>query len=112
MTTTDPSPASRSTPKPIASAGPRRAESTGSTIETTERKVMVALCGLCIAIFCAALLGIAFYVHVIAGLAALALIAWWLGSSIAEVLKETRERDSSNVEAEPTGPAALEHKQS
>jgi hypothetical protein len=96
MTTTDPSPASQSTPEPIASAGPSCAESTGSTIETTERKVMVAICGLCIATFCAALLGIAFYVHVVAGLAALALIAWWLGSSIAEVLKETRERDSSN----------------
>jgi hypothetical protein len=86
--------------KPIASAGadssPRCAVSPGSTIETTERKVMVALCGLCIAVFCAALLGIAFYVHVVAGLFALALIAWWLGSSMAEVLKETRERDSSN----------------
>lgn len=59
----------------------------------------VALCGLCIAIFCAAVLGIAFHLHLVAGLAAVALIAWWIGSSIAEVLKETRERDSSNTQA-------------
>ena len=63
----------------------------------TERKVMVAIAGLCIAILCAALLGIAFYVHVIAGLLMLAMIAWWLGSAIAETLKKTKDESS------PTG---------
>ena len=73
----------------------------GSTTYTTERKVLVAIGGLCIAVFCTALLGIAFYAHVIVGLFAVALIAWWIGASIGEVLKEYRKRDLANVPGQP-----------
>jgi hypothetical protein len=58
---------------------------------TTERKTMIAVSWLCMVVFAGSIIAIAFYAHPIAGLLALALVALWLGSSIAAVLKDSRK---------------------
>ena len=68
----------------------------GSAEIPTERKVMVALCAICLLVFCGSLIALAFWTHVGLGLISLALVAWWLGSSIAETLKESRDTSSPN----------------
>ena len=76
-------------------------EAAGSAEIPTERKVMIVLCAICLLIFCGSLIALAFWTHVGLGLISLALVAWWLGSSLAETLKETRDTSSPNVENEP-----------
>ena len=68
----------------------------GSAEIPGERKVMIAVCAICLLIFCGSLIALAFWTHVGLGLISIALIAWWLGSSIAETLKETRGTSSPN----------------
>lgn len=70
-------------------AKPELALADGSADST--RKVMVALCTLCIAIFSACVIAIGFYVHLVAGLAVTATVAMWIGWSIAQTLKETKD---------------------
>jgi len=58
---------------------------------TTERKAMVAIVALCIFTFCASLIAMAFYINILVGFASLCFVSWWVGSSIVETLKETKE---------------------
>ena len=66
-----------------------------------ERKVVIALCALCLLLFAGSVIAIAFMTDIRLGLVALALIAWWLGSSLAGVLKESRKGSPPNPADEP-----------
>lgn len=58
---------------------------------STSRKIWVSLAALCGLTMASALIWLGFRVDKTCGVAAIGIVAWWLGSSIAEVLKENKE---------------------
>ncbi len=65
-----------------------------------ERKILVSVGAICLVVCVCAFIIMAFRIHPIAGISAVAISAWWIGGAITEVLQKEKVENASSALSE------------